>query len=137
MARRLSATAIVFGAATVFVADPSASAASADSNAEAHAALSGCGGNMPAQAWWSTGQANCSHWGRPGAVVTYSWHSLKGDGYNAVQVRGFDGKGRSTWYGCGWAASGKCTVSWGDYIATPKARAMNKVHADHIYFTVN
>ncbi|WP_026411029.1 hypothetical protein [Actinomadura oligospora] len=133
MAHRLSAKAIAFGAAAVFVTVPSASAAS---DADAFAVLSGCGGNMPAQAWWSTGQANCSHWGTPGARVTYSWHSLKGDGYNAVQVRGFDGKGRSTWYGCGWAASGKCTVSWGNYIATPKARAMNKVHADHIYFSV-
>lgn len=134
---RLAAAAIAFGTAAVLVLGPSIQAASAVSNSDAYASRSGCGGNMPAQAWWSTSVANCSHWGRPGAKITYSWHSLKGDQYNAVQVRGFDSQGRSTWYGCGWASTGKCTVSWGNYIATPQARAMNKVHADHIYYSVS
>ncbi|RFU39717.1 hypothetical protein DZF91_20860 [Actinomadura logoneensis] len=126
---------MALGTAIVPVTNPPAATAHAANGTSTRS--SGCGGNMPAMPWWSTGQANCSHWGRPGAKITYSWHSLKNDGYNAVQVRGFDAKGRSRWYGCGWAGSGKCTVPWGNYIATPKARAMNKVHTDHIYYSVS
>jgi hypothetical protein len=130
----LSAAALVLGPATVPALIPAASAAS---DPAAPVSAGGCGGNMPAVPWWSTGVANCSWWGRPGARVTYSWRGAKGDGFNAVQVYGIDERGSSRWYGCGWGASGRCTVPWGNHIAVPKARAMNRVHLDHIYYRVS
>ncbi|HEX6467663.1 MAG TPA: hypothetical protein VF069_01105 [Streptosporangiaceae bacterium] len=133
---RLAAAAFACGSAALLAAHPYVPAASAASTTGAHGALARCGGNMPALPWWSTGVANCSYWGRPGARISYSWHSAKGDPYNAVQVYGFDAHGKGRWYGCGWAASGRCSVPWGNYIATPRARAMNRVHADHIYYSV-
>lgn len=135
--KRLLATAAIAaaisaaGTATATAAVPTATTP----GASREAAATGCGGHLvAAPAKWTYANSSCGVIGYPGARVTYRWTITGGNSNAGLQVYGFDAHGHGQWYGCGWGG-GVCTVSWGNYAATPKVRAWNATGFSAILFS--
>lgn len=129
-AATLAAAMSVAGTATAAAAVPTATTPVAH-----ELAAKGCGGNVLATPGkWTYANSSCSVIGYPGATVTYRWQITGGNDKAGLQAYGFDAQGHGRWYGCGWGG-GVCTVSWGNYAATPKVRAWNATGFSRIDFT--
>jgi hypothetical protein len=76
-------------------------------------------GSIPGK--WSTLNDGCAHFGAKGMKMVYGWKVFKG-GSICVQVKGFNAKGKKTWYKAGCGKSGEITVSWGNVAANKEMK---------------
>jgi hypothetical protein len=134
--RLLAAATITAAISATGTATAAAAVPTATTPANSHdAAAPGCGGNLPATPRkWTYGNSSCGVIGYPGSRVTYRWWITGGRSDAVLQAYAFDARGHAQWVSCGWGGGG-CTVSWGNYVATPKVRAWNANGVSYIRFT--
>ncbi|MFD4855663.1 hypothetical protein [Streptomyces atratus] len=76
-------------------------------------------GSIPGK--WSTLNDGCAHFGFKGMKMVYAWKVFKGSSI-CVQAKGFNAKGKKTWYKAGCGKSGKITVPWGNVAANKEMK---------------
>ncbi|MES9507385.1 hypothetical protein ABWJ92_13370 [Streptomyces sp. NPDC000609] len=76
-------------------------------------------GSIPGK--WSTLNDGCAHFGFKGMKMVYGWKVFKG-GSICVQAKGFNAKGKKTWYKAGCGKNGQITVPWGNVAANKEMK---------------
>ncbi|MCX4849206.1 hypothetical protein [Streptomyces sp. NBC_00893] len=76
-------------------------------------------GSIPGK--WSTINDRCPHFGSKGMKMGYAWKVYKGSSI-CVQVKGFNAKGKKTWYNAGCGKSGQIKVPWGNVADTKEMK---------------
>lgn len=70
---------------------------------------------------WTTLNDGCAHFGAKGMKMVYGWKVYKG-GSVCVKVKGFNSKGKKTWYDAGCGKSGQIKVPWGNVAANKEMK---------------
>ncbi|MEW1693491.1 hypothetical protein ACIQOF_11675 [Streptomyces sp. NPDC091265] len=112
----LSFAAIVVGAAPAGASPAEATAAVAPNGVAAKGICSGWknAGGIPFK--WKTINDGCAHFGAKGMKMAYGWKVYKG-GSVCVKVKGFNAKGKKTWYKAGCGRNGSVKAPWGNNAA--------------------
>ncbi|MEU9534138.1 hypothetical protein [Streptomyces sp. NPDC048213] len=108
----LSFAAIAMGA-TPAGASPAAALAASPGGVGAKGICMGWknAGGLPGK--WTTVNDGCSHFGAKGMKMAYGWKVFKG-GSVCVKVKGFNAKGKKTWYNAGCGKNGSVKAPWGN-----------------------